>query len=91
MDPLEDLRVAVEAFLAAGGTPEDAQALMMEMAEGGGAMPPEGGDMGLGGMPLGDEMEAPIEGDMPPPQPEAKTFDAANAGATERLKKLNRK
>lgn len=95
MDPaLEALRAALEQYLAQGGdTPvaPEAQALMDAISatggEGGemppgGDMPPEGGDMPPDDMGLGD---------MPPAQPEAKTFSDANAGATERLKKLNRR
>lgn len=95
MDPLEQLRVALEAFMAAGGDPAEAQAMMDEMAAGGGAPPPEGEMGGLGEMmpPPGEEgLEGelpPMDEEMPPPQPEAKTFDEANEGATKRLKKLN--
>lgn len=35
--------------------------------------------------------EAPLPEDMPPPQPNAKTFEGARAGAKDRLKKLNRR
>lgn len=97
MDPaLEALRAALDEYLAQGGdTPVAAEAqALMDAIDAGGA-PAEGG--------LGEEMPpeeglddlAPMDqagiGDMPPAQPDAKTFDDANAGASERLKKLNRR
>lgn len=103
MDPaLEELRAALEAYLAQGGdTPvaAEAQALMEAIDGGGGGMqggmPAEGG---LGdmmppeeGLPPEGELPPPGEEGMPPAQPDAKTFEEANAGATERLKKLNRR
>jgi hypothetical protein len=104
MDPaLEALRAALEEYLAQGGdTPvaAEAQALMQAIdggaAEGGmppeeGMMPPEGGLAGLGEEMPPEEGMPPMEEEMPPAQPDAKTFDEANAGATERLKKLNRR
>lgn len=63
-----------------------------------GAVPPQVGDnvgdeMGLQGPPGAEPppMGGPPIGDMPPAQPNAKTFEGARAGAKDRLKKLNKK
>lgn len=97
MDPaLEALRAALEEYLAQGGdTPvaPEAQALMDAIDAGGaptegGMEPPPVDDAAGGAMPPMDEAGM---GDMPPAQPDAKTFGDANAGAAERLKKLNRR
>lgn len=103
MDPaLDKLRAALEEYLAAGGdTPvaAEAQALMDAIDGGGdpglegGGLPSDGGLADLGAAPDAGMVpmdEGELEG-MPPPQPEAKTFAGANAGATERLKRLNKR
>lgn len=58
----------------------------------GGQLPPDpmqGGAPMDAGPPL-PPMDIPPSGDMPPAQPDAKTFEGARAGAKDRLKKLNK-
>lgn len=105
MNPLEKLRAALEEYLASGdNTPvaAEAQALMDSIQSSDptsgdqGGLPPTPDPMGGAPDPGAPNPYQPDAGgaslaDMPPPQPNAKTFEGARAGAKDRLKKLNKR
>lgn len=95
-----------EYLAQGGDTPVAAEAqALMQAIDSGGAPDMGAPDMGAGLGDLGGapdptasnpyQQPPPVDegaptSDMPPPQPNAKTFEGARAGAKDRLKKLNK-